>query len=151
MDKPTYLAERDLLVSRLAVLQSKPKHKHWKSLTKVISEIGPIWKHGSPEQRNELLSQLIKTIIIKDGAVVAIEPQPDAAPLLPQYVPAVDTGGDDGYPISHYPLHRYAESRDNLPPAFLYTIAGEATRTSIKATARRFKVSRQTVRRAILM
>lgn len=67
----------------------------------MLSRLGNTWLQQTPEEQNELMSELFSVIYVKNKQVVALLPRPEVAVVLaPIFGVRPRIGGSDGHPLS---------------------------------------------------
>ena len=76
-----YLAERTDIQNAFSVIRPT-RLPDVELVAQALRDFGLIWVHGEDAERMRLLRQMIEKTYIHRGAIIAIEPRPDAYPLL---------------------------------------------------------------------
>jgi hypothetical protein len=79
IDQDEYLRGRAALkaqISALATVDDEISVRQLEETAAIIMTLGPVWKKATLQERKLLLQRLVKTIYIRGGQIVAVEPLP---------------------------------------------------------------------------
>ncbi len=150
VSRADYQAKRDGLLEQLRAVTPPAPQRDLADTVKLARNLADGWGAMTTEGRNRVLAQLVERITVKQDRVVEITPRPDCTglPALSVMASASRSGSDGGRSVGMM-QGRSAPTRSTYPPGMTAHLAEEASRYGISAAARRYDVSRDTVRRAL--